>query len=114
MQYLRSSRCGPASTFMQEQENSLYNSQQSNQQANLTAIEEDIRTTSSLISKSDVVPDKELSDFEIKMQIGRGGYGRVFLAELKGTNEMYAIKSIRKDKILHMVDKVKLEKDILF
>ena len=36
------------------------------------------------------------------------------MAELKGTDELYAIKSIRKDKILHIVDKVRLEKDILF
>ena len=50
------------------------------------------------------------------MQLGKGGFGRVFLAELKGTGEKFAIKSIRKDKIIDkkVVDKIRLEKDILF
>ena len=50
------------------------------------------------------------------MQIGKGAFGRVFLAELKDTGEKFAIKSIRKDKILmnQVLEKVRLEKDILF
>ena len=40
----------------------------------------------------------------------------VFLAELKDTGEKFAIKSIRKDKIIdkNIVDKIRLEKEILF
>ena len=50
------------------------------------------------------------------MQIGKGAFGKVFLAELKDTGEKFAIKSIRKDKILmnQVLEKVRLEKDILF
>ena len=50
------------------------------------------------------------------MQLGRGAFGRVFLAELKDTGEKFAIKSIRKDKVLmnQMLEKIRLEKDMLF
>ena len=42
----------------------------------------------------------KLESFELKSQLGRGTFGKVFLAELKGTNELYAIKVIRKDVLL--------------
>lgn len=38
-----------------------------------------------------------LADFDIKGVIGRGTFGKVFLAELKKTKTLYAIKSLRKD-----------------
>lgn len=34
--------------------------------------------------------------------LGRGAFGKVYLAELKGTNINYAIKSIRKDILIDM------------
>lgn len=50
------------------------------------------------------------------MVIGRGTFGKVFLAEQKDTKKLYAVKSIRKD-ILIQYDQVEntiLEKDIMF
>lgn len=38
-----------------------------------------------------------LGDFEIKGVIGRGTFGKVFLAEHKKTKTLFAIKSLRKD-----------------
>jgi len=35
-----------------------------------------------------------LADFDIKGVIGRGTFGKVFLAELKRTKTLYAIKSL--------------------
>jgi len=32
--------------------------------------------------------------------LGRGGFGKVLLAELKKTKEMFAIKTIRKDYLI--------------
>jgi serine/threonine protein kinase len=56
-----------------------------------------------------------LSDFIIKKVIGRGSFGKVFLVEKKGTKEVYAMKSLRKDVIIEydQVESTKLEKDIL-
>jgi serine/threonine protein kinase len=56
-----------------------------------------------------------LADFEIKGVIGRGTFGKVFLAELKRTKQLFAIKSLRKDILVEagQVENVKLEKDIL-
>ena len=50
------------------------------------------------------------------MVIGRGTFGKVFLAEHKDTKKLFAVKSIRKD-ILIQYDQVEntiLEKDIMF
>ena len=56
-----------------------------------------------------------LNDFEIKSVIGRGSFGKVFLVVRRGTNEVYAMKSLRKDVIIEydQVQSTKLEKDIL-
>lgn len=55
-----------------------------------------------------------LSDFKIINQLGRGTFGRVYLAELNG--EQFAIKAIRKDVLLEydQVKNTELEKDIMF
>jgi serine/threonine protein kinase len=38
-----------------------------------------------------------MDDFKLLMVIGRGTFGKVFLAQLHGKDKLYAIKSIRKD-----------------
>jgi len=56
-------------------------------------------------------------DFHLKLLLGRGTFGKVYLAELiKDNNKLYAIKAIRKDVLLeyNQVENTKLEKDILF
>jgi len=55
-------------------------------------------------------------DFKILMVIGRGTFGKVFLAELAQNKQLYAIKSIRKDILIQydQVDNTLLEKDIMF
>jgi serine/threonine protein kinase len=42
----------------------------------------------------------KLEDFKLKVVLGRGTFGKVYLAELKQTKTLYAIKSIRKDVLL--------------
>jgi len=55
-------------------------------------------------------------DFKLLMLLGRGTFGKVFLAELKSEGKKYAIKAIRKDVLIeyNQVQNTKLEKDILF
>ena len=50
------------------------------------------------------------------MVLGRGAFGKVFLAELKQNKQLYAIKSIRKDVLIEMdqIENTMLEKDIMF
>jgi len=48
--------------------------------------------------------------------IGRGTFGKVFLAQKKGSEKLYAVKSIRKDVILEhdlSIESHILEKDIM-
>lgn len=42
----------------------------------------------------------KLEDFKLKMLLGRGTFGKVFLAELEKEKKMYAIKAIRKDVLI--------------
>ena len=39
----------------------------------------------------------ELSDYKCNLVLGAGGFGKVYLAKHVATDELYAIKSIRKD-----------------
>lgn len=62
--------------------------------------------------------DVKYEDFKIKLLLGRGTFGKVFLAELETPEgvKQYAIKAIRKDVLIefNQVQNTKLEKDILF
>jgi len=75
---------------------------------------EDIRA--STIMRSRRPTNVKLEDFEIKMQLGKGTFGRVFLAELPSTKQLFAIKAIRKDVLIEydQITSTLLEKDILF
>lgn len=42
----------------------------------------------------------KLEDFLLKSVLGRGTFGKVYLAELSHNKRLYAIKSIRKDILL--------------
>ena len=55
-------------------------------------------------------------DFQLKLLLGKGTFGKVFLAELKGSSKQYAVKVIRKDVLIdyNQIKNTQLEKDILF
>lgn len=77
----------------------------------------DIRGTMMMYKsdRAEAAPSISLEDFNIKGVIGRGTFGKVFLAEQKGYKKLYAIKCLRKDILIEagQVENVKLEKDIL-
>ncbi|CAK9152152.1 unnamed protein product [Ilex paraguariensis] len=56
-----------------------------------------------------------LEDFEVMKLVGKGGFGKVFQVRKKDTSEIYAMKVIRKDKIIEKnhVEYIKAERDIL-
>lgn len=58
----------------------------------------------------------EFTDFDLLMVLGRGAFGKVFLAKLPLNDQLYAIKAIRKDILIEMdqVESTLLEKDIMF
>lgn len=57
-----------------------------------------------------------MEDFKFLMVIGRGSFGKVFLAEFKHDKKLYAIKSVRKDVLIQsdQIQSVMREKDIMF
>lgn len=56
-----------------------------------------------------------LEDFEVMKLVGRGAFGKVFQVRKWGTTEIYAMKVMRKDKILEKnhAEYMKAERDIL-
>ncbi|XP_042476669.1 serine/threonine-protein kinase AtPK2/AtPK19-like [Macadamia integrifolia] len=56
-----------------------------------------------------------LEDFEIMKVVGQGAFGKVFQVRKKGTSEIYAMKVMRKDKIMEKnhAEYMKAERDIL-
>lgn len=65
---------------------------------------------------TDTSQGPSLEDFKILLVLGKGTFGKVFLAELKGNKKLYAIKVIRKDILIeyNQIKNTKLEKDIMF
>ena len=63
----------------------------------------------------DIDQSLTLDCFEIKSVLGKGTFGKVFLTQLKDTDKLYAIKSIRKDVLIEtdQVQSTELERDIL-
>jgi serine/threonine protein kinase len=76
----------------------------------------DIRGSILIGSRNPKKTDIALKDFKFTMLLGRGTFGKVYLAELAKMNKTYAIKAIRKDVLIeyNQVQNTKLEKDILF
>jgi len=62
-------------------------------------VRQDMRT-SSTVGKKGNAADVGLEDFDIKLQLGQGTFGRVYLAFLPQTGKKYAIKAIRKDVLI--------------
>ncbi|KAK8556570.1 hypothetical protein V6N13_064593 [Hibiscus sabdariffa] len=56
-----------------------------------------------------------IEDFEVLKVVGRGGFGKVYQVRKKGTQEIYAMKVMRKDKIMskNHAECMKSERDIL-
>ena len=60
----------------------------------------DLQRTSTLIGRASDTEEVALGDFDLEAVIGEGTFGRVYLANLPSKNKRYAIKAIRKDKLI--------------
>lgn len=67
------------------------------------------------ISESERVESVGLEDFDFLKVVGQGAFGKVFQVMKKGTSEIYAMKVVRKDKIIEKnhTEYMKAERDIL-
>ena len=62
--------------------------------------DEHFKESSELMRQKSDLQDITLQSFRIKSTLGRGAFGRVYLAELPENGKHYAIKAIRKDVLL--------------
>ena len=56
-----------------------------------------------------------IEDFQLIKVVGRGSFGKVYLAKKKDTGKIYAIKTLKKDFIIrtNQVNNTKIERDIM-
>ncbi|CAI8052920.1 Protein kinase C alpha type [Geodia barretti] len=64
----------------------------------------DLRRGSEMVPESHGLPKMALGDFKLIVVLGKGSFGKVFLAEHKESKEVYAIKSLKKDLIVQEDD----------
>ena len=62
---------------------------------------------SQMLRKKNGLDDVALSSFKVTHLLGMGAFGRVFLAELPSTRKKYAIKTIRKDRLVEKREAIK-------
>jgi serum/glucocorticoid-regulated kinase 2 len=73
------------------------------------------RKVGTIFSNHKTVKNVGIDDFKLIKVIGRGSYGKVCLVQFKQTEELYAMKSLKKDVLLDedQVESTLLEKNIL-
>lgn len=84
-------------------------------QANMNNEIQDMRQSVMMFSKrKDTIA--KFDDFEFLRVLGKGTFGKVYLAVNRSTRKIYAVKTIRKDVLIEtdQVESTKLEKEILF
>ncbi|XP_045621471.1 protein kinase C, brain isozyme isoform X3 [Procambarus clarkii] len=97
--------------FLTEDEGEFYNVPCPPEGADISALKEKFRTTS-ITKKTASTTDNHIphnmnkrdiiraTDFNYLMVLGKGSFGKVLLAERRGTDDLYAIKILKKDIII--------------
>lgn len=98
--------------LLTQEEGEFYNVPVPEEGADLAQIKSQMRKTSISKKLPMTVTDREVphnmnkrdviraTDFNFLMVLGKGSFGKVMLAERKGTEELYAIKILKKDIII--------------
>ena len=73
------------------------------------------RKVGTIFSNHKTIKNVGVEDFKLIKVIGRGSYGKVCLVQFKQTNDLYAMKSLKKDVLLddEQVESTLLEKNIM-
>ena len=73
------------------------------------------RKIGTLFSKHKTIKNVGVDDFKLLKVIGRGSYGKVCLVQFKQTNDLYAMKSLKKNVLIdeEQIQSTLLEKNIL-
>lgn len=68
-----------------------------------------------LFSHHEIASNVSLEDFKILKVLGRGTFGKVYLVEFKCTKEIFAMKALKKDKLIdqNQIENTFIEKKIL-
>lgn len=77
--------------------------------------ERDTREKSVMLYSNKKDVEVSIDDFKLIKVIGRGAFGKVMLVQKKGTDDLYALKSIRKEDIIQkdQIEHTKTERKIL-
>ncbi|XP_028163258.1 protein kinase C, brain isozyme-like isoform X1 [Ostrinia furnacalis] len=98
--------------LLTQEEGEFYNVPVPEEGADLAQLKNQMRATSVGARRAPPPPDREVphnmaaadviraSDFNFIMVLGKGSFGKVMLAERRGTDELYAIKILKKDIII--------------
>lgn len=64
----------------------------------------ELRKRTTMLFTNDKKTKKEicLDDFELLKVLGKGAFGKVFLAQKRDTKKLYAIKVLKKDQIIEL------------
>ncbi|CAK1579969.1 unnamed protein product [Parnassius mnemosyne] len=98
--------------LLTQEEGEFYNVPVPEEGADLAQLKTQMKATSVAARRPQPPPDREVphnmaaadviraSDFNFLMVLGKGSFGKVLLAERRGTDELYAIKILKKDIII--------------
>ncbi|XP_045536736.1 protein kinase C, brain isozyme isoform X2 [Papilio machaon] len=98
--------------LLTEEEGEFYNVPVPEEGADLAQLKTQMKATNVAARRPPPPPDREVphnmaaadviraSDFNFIMVLGKGSFGKVMLAERRGTDELYAIKILKKDIII--------------
>ena len=73
----------------------------------IVTVQFDMSGESSLLRKAYGLDEVPLSDFKVTHLLGQGAFGRVFLSTLDSTEKRYAIKVMRKDRLVESRNSIK-------
>lgn len=75
----------------------------------------DAQSDTSILVSTDKASSLKIEDFQLLKVVGRGSFGKVYMAKKKDNGKVYAVKTLKKDFIIktNQVTNTKIERDIM-